>query len=202
MQTLSKAVAVFSRFSKIVALVITALVIVLVIIDALSLSLLAGTGKIDAKRDMFLYLFSVNILPLLLGYLVIMAFLYYLFRMTRSRILQANEAEVATARKEATITTLQKMTGMVAERLVVPNSELQRYIAVKKRKGQAPLALEIASRRISETVQQLTWMSYVLPHAKSNGNSDAIIDGFSREPASEPRNDAPALIGESPSKRR
>lgn len=183
MQTLHKAVSTFSRFAKLAALAIAASTLVFGLIHLASLSLLAETGRIVIEHDALLHLLSVNMLPMVMAYLFLVAVLYYLYRMARAAIAQSAKEEIELARREATVATLQKVTGVIAEELVPPNTELRRYIELKKRKGQAPPALETASGSISTTLRRLTWLSYVLPHLETDATGDDALTIIANAPA-------------------
>jgi len=178
MKTINKAVSVFSRFTIKTACIITLSILLLSVVHILSLTLMASSGPVSLGRSFFLHVLSVNMVPFMGLYIALMGTLYFLFVKTKGRIAKSYSAAIEEARHDGAVTALQKMTGIMAEQLAAPNSELIQYIAVKKEKGQAPVAVESASAGISRALQGLSWISFVLPHVKTVKERDGLMEKY------------------------
>lgn len=167
MKKTKKVLQIFSQFGKSITFIVAGTLLVSCIVQLLSFSLLASTGRIEIKGDQFINVVSIHMLPELIVYMFLIAIIYFLFRKNREKIVVVNEAEIENAREQAVVQTLQKTAGMIAENIAVHNAEIKKWIEAKKEKGQAPAMIEQASKRIGMTLHLLSWAGYVFPYIDS-----------------------------------
>ena len=165
MKTVKAAAELFTLFSKKILLIFGISLFILTAVHTFSLSLLATTGKLAFEKDLVISFLSINLLPTIAFYFLIITVMYFISKRAKIRIAEQSRIAIEKAKQEATIETLQKLTALITDQVSRPNAELQQWINNRKKMGKAPERVENASRDISRALEKLTWASYVMPYA-------------------------------------
>ncbi len=144
-------------------------------VQALTLVFLREKAELVFSARFFEQLFSLQALPNLITYLLLLLVVLWLFRRTRSIIEGLNREQLKRERDRAVLETSQRLTGTVIESLARNNNDIQSWIASKRMKGErVPRKVEVPSRRISHTLALLSEVSFLRPY---NG-ADSDLDSF------------------------
>ncbi len=144
-------------------------------VQALTLVFLREKAELVFSARFFEQLFSLQALPNLITYLLLLLVVLWLFRRTRSIIEGLNREQLKRERDRAVLETSQRLTGTVIESLARNNNDIQYWIASKRMKGErVPRKVEEPSRRISHTLALLSEVSFLRPY---NG-ADSDLDSF------------------------
>ncbi len=156
---------IFTRFFKDVLIIGTGSLLLFGIVQFFSLSILKNKGYIDFDSSFFIQLLSLQMIPSLIAYILLVSFIFYLYRRTKKILSVLRENEIMIEREQAVIQTLQKVTGIMGEFISTQNSNIKDWIEKKYAKGeQVPLKVEESSMNIGRAMDTLSKMSFLTPY--------------------------------------
>lgn len=116
---------------------------------------------------------SILIYSLVLFEVGAVAMLYYYWRREKRALMEAQREELAQARREATVETLQKTAAVIVERIGAPNAEALKWVNARQAGGnQVSLKVENSARSIAAAVRDLTELAFVRPYASATRNDE------------------------------
>lgn len=166
---------IFTEFGFYILLALVIDFLLHFIVQALTLVFLREKADLVFSARFFEQLFSLQALPNLITYLVLLIVVLWLFRRTRTIIEGLNREHLKRERDRAVLETSQRLTGTVIEALARNNNDIQSWVASKKMKGErVPKKVEVPSRRISHTLALLSEVSFLRPYNGAEGDLESF----------------------------
>jgi len=160
----------FSRFVKDVLVVITGTVVSFGLFHLATMQIIRQYRGILEMEHFYRVYFTLQMLPAALGFAFMVAVIYYLYRKTRKMMLALAEGEARAHREEAMVSTLQRITALMAASSARENSTIMEWAESRRKKGQEPpRRVTEASARIAMALQALSHLSFIMPYRAREG---------------------------------
>ena len=144
-------------------------------IATLSIDYFSFTGPTaDGLTSVIHNQLTVHVLPIILAYGSLFTVIYFLWQKYHREIELQHEKDIQLRNKQAVLETTQQLTAIMAQYITRHNNEIREWIETRRVSGQVPPRLETANRKISEALEAMTEISYVLPYTDSNANTDYV----------------------------
>lgn len=165
MKTALRSINIFTQFGKDMALVAGGALLSYGVVQFLTLLVIKTKTKLMFDYTLFIQFFSMQMVPTIIAYGVLIATIYFLYQKAKSSILKLNDQEIQREREKAIIQTSQKITSMMAEYISAYNNEIKNWIRYRKGKGQQPpVTIVEASDKIGKALHVLSELSYIMPY--------------------------------------
>ena len=112
-------------------------------------------------------MFSIPMIPMMVAYGFLSLVIYCMWRKNKKAVLLAREKELKSQNYETVINSMQRLTGLLAEHIASQNSEIMRWIEIRKKKGR-PVSkkVETSNKNIANALQSLSELTFVSPYTK------------------------------------
>jgi len=178
MQASRKSVQIFSEFGKDIALVVGGTLASYLMVQIVTLLIMKNRIELLLDYQLFIRLFSFQMIPTLVSYGVLIAAMYYLYRKTKRVMTRLHENELQRERDRAVVQTSQKLTGVMVQYISRYNAELREWVRKKIDKGEQPPAPVVrASDYIAKTLYALSELSFVVPYGAIDSHT---VDEYAR----------------------
>ncbi|PKL19343.1 MAG: hypothetical protein CVV49_01300 [Spirochaetae bacterium HGW-Spirochaetae-5] len=117
---------------------------------------------------------TVHVLPIMLAYGSLFTVIYFLWQKYHREIELQHAKDIQLRNEQAVLETTQQLTAIMAQYITRHNNEIKEWIETRRINGQVPPRLENANRKISEALEAMTEISYVLPYTDKNTNTDYV----------------------------
>lgn len=172
MKTALRSIHVFTEFGKDMALVAGGTILSYGVVQFLTLLVMKTNSTMMFDYGLFIQFFSMQMVPTIVAYGVLIATIYYLYQKAKLSILKLNEQEIQREREKTIVQTSQKITSMMAEYISTYNNDIKSWITHRREKGQQPPVKVVdASEKIGKALRILSELSFIMPYGTSNNYS-------------------------------
>ena len=155
----------------------TAVFLLHMIVKVVSIFLISESVIFDAGRIFWMQLFSVQVIPTVIAYALLIGIAYVQF-VKAGRIMNMLHArDIETERSKTTVETMQKLTACMSEYIAQNNNMILAWIAHRKDKGEsAPQIIEEASSKISGVIGTFSEISFTIPYNSTVQSPDRYCE--------------------------
>ena len=122
-------------------------------------------------------IFSAPMIPMMAAYGILSAVIFVLWCRKQKALRIAYEKEVQSEKIEAVFKSMQRLTGILAEHIAFYNTEIIGWVESKKRNGgQVSEKVEKSSKKIAESLQSLSKISFIFPYSDSRPENVGDIE--------------------------
>ncbi|HPQ52692.1 MAG TPA: hypothetical protein PK253_05535 [Spirochaetota bacterium] len=165
MKTARRSIQIFTDFGKDMALVAGGTLLSFGIVQFLTLLVIKTKTKLLFDYTIFIQFFSMQMVPTIIAYGVLITTIYYLYQKAKSSIMKLNDQEIQREREKAIVQTSQKLTSMMVEYISSYNNEIKSWIQHRNEKGQQPpVKIVNASDKIGKALKVLSELSFLMPY--------------------------------------
>jgi len=119
----------------------------------------------DILKNFSESIFSEPMWPMMTVYGILSLGLYLLWNRTKNALLAVREKELQHEKAEAVLKSLQILTGIMSENIASQNSEIVKWIQLRKRLGHpVPAEVENPSNQIGKALQSMSELTFIVPY--------------------------------------
>lgn len=156
----------FTEFFKDFIVISSSSIMVYIVARFVGLAIINRQTANISFSDLFLKLFSTSMFPVLFSYAVIIFIAYSLYKKTKKAMIILHEQELKKEKEKAIIQTSQKLSALMIQYISGYNSEIQKWLMLKKEQGSMPQVVAEASSNINQTLQNFSRLAFIAPYAK------------------------------------
>jgi hypothetical protein len=163
----TKSMYLLREYGKAVAVFLSGGIFVHMLVMLLDLYLMPEDLHLDLKSDFMGSMLSPAMFPMMVAYGLCMLGAYFSWIKAKDAMTQAYQREIQKQEAEKVIRSVQRVTGLLAQHLAVHNAEIMHWVEARKQKvGSVPVILDRSSRKIANTLQTLSEVSFVWPYTE------------------------------------
>ncbi len=154
------------QFGKAIALFLIGGMVIHTLIMLFDYFLVPGPFYLNLRTDFPNVVFSPFMIPMIGVYGLSLLTIYLLWEKKKNALRFAHKKEVQSEKVEAVITSMQRLTAMLAQHITIHNTEIMNQVERRKRLGRPVSAkLEKASKKIAHALKSLSEISFVSPYS-------------------------------------
>lgn len=123
---------------------------------------------LNLRENFFNSIFSNHMLPMIGAYGVFSAVIYYMWVRAKKALMRAQAEKVKSEKVEAVLTSMQRITGIMAEHIATHNAEIMNWVEFRKMNGK-PVSekIEKPCNKIADALHSLSEISFIFPYTKN-----------------------------------
>lgn len=119
----------------------------------------------DIRENFSGSIFSEPMWPMMAVYGILSLGLYLLWNKAKNALLAVREKELQHEKAEAVLKSLQRLTGIMSENIASQNSEIVKWLELRKRLGHpVPAEVEKPSTQIGKALQSMSELTFIVPY--------------------------------------
>jgi len=172
-----KTVDIVLDLGKAGAVFISGSIIIHLLVMSIDYYLLFKPLDLELDKNFEESIFSAPMIPMMVAYGILSLVIFLLWRRKKKAMLLAYEKEMQNEKIEAVFKSMQRITGILAEHIAFYNAEIMSWVESRKTNGgQVSEKVEKSSRKIAQSLQSLSRISFIIPYTENRPKNVGDIE--------------------------